>query len=207
MNRERRATAFQQLVAEVQGCHLCPRMAGRAHVLSHRNGDIASRVLVIAEAPGRLGADTSGIPLYGDQTGRNLERLLQAAGLTREHIFITNAVLCNPRGVAGNNAPPSAQEVRNCSPHLRQTVDLLQPRYIVTLGTAALRALHLIAPHDVILTRDIGKVIPWNGRLLIPLYHPGPRACIHRPLTQQEEDYRELGALVRNAGAATLPGS
>ncbi|HEX8032788.1 MAG TPA: uracil-DNA glycosylase [Ktedonobacterales bacterium] len=204
MNGERRATAFHQLVGEVQGCHLCPRMAGRAHVLSHRNGDIASRVLVIAEAPGRLGAEESSIPLYGDQTGRNFERLLHAAGLSREHIFITNAVLCNPRGTSGNNAPPSAQEVRNCSPHLHRTVDVLQPCYIVTLGTSALRALHLIAPHDVILRRDIGKVIPWNGHLLIPLYHPGSRACIHRPLTLQEEDYRRLGALLRSAGAATL---
>lgn len=204
MNCESRTTAFHQLVAEVQACRLCPRMEGRAHVLSQRNGDIASRILVIAEAPGRLGADKTGIPLYGDQTGRNFERLLQAAGLTREHVFITNAVLCNPRGAAGNNAAPSAQEVRNCSSHLRHTVDILQPRYIVTLGTSALRALHHITPHNVILRRDIGKVIPWNGRLLIPLYHPGPRACIHRPLAQQEEDYRKLGALLRDAGAATL---
>ena len=196
-----RVVAFRELVEDVQRCHRCPRMEGRARVLSERNGSLSNRILVVAEAPGRLGADKWHIPLYGDQTGRNFERLLGAASLTREHIFITNAVLCNPRDRAGNNARPSAQEIRNCSSHLSRTIAILQPRYVVTLGHAALVALRDIAPHDVLLARDVGTVVPWNARLLIPLYHPGPRACIHRSLEQQMADYQALGALLRRVGA------
>src|SRR5579875_2260615 len=140
---------FSQLVEQVQVCRLYERMEGRRRVLSAANGNLHAKVLFIAEAPGRLGGDRCGIPLSQVQTGRNFTLLLQAAGLTREEIFITNAVLCNPRDEDGRNAPPTMRELRNCSYHLRQTLDILSPRTIVTLGQAALRALRRIAPHEI----------------------------------------------------------
>src|SRR5262249_1774582 len=98
---EQRQRRFDALVRRVQGCQRCPPMEGRSPVLGTRNGSLTSRVLLVAEAPGRLGADRSQIPLSGDQTGRNFEILLGAAGLDRAHLFITNAVLCNPRDSRG----------------------------------------------------------------------------------------------------------
>ena len=191
-----RDESFTQLVEEAQACYRCPRMEGRRRVLSRANGNLHARVLFIAEAPGRLGGDRCGIPLSQDQTGRNFTLLLQAAGLTREEIFITNAVLCSPRDEDGRNAPPTMRELRNCSYHLRQTLDILSPRTIVTLGQAALRALRLIAPHEIELARDVGKATVWNGYQLIPLYHPGPRAQLHRSFETQMEDFRRLGELI-----------
>lgn len=188
--------SFAQLVEQVQACRLCARMEGRRRVLSVANGNLHASVLFIAEAPGRLGGDRSGIPLSQDQTGRNFTLLLQAAGLSREAIFITNAVLCNPRDEAGRNAPPTPREIRACSPHLRQTLAILSPHTIVTLGQVALKALKLIAPHEIELARDVGKALAWNGYQLLPLYHPGPRAQLHRPFETQLEDFRQLGKLL-----------
>ena len=48
-------------------------MECRRKVFSEANGNIDSKALFIAEAPGRLGADKTGIPLYGDRTGDNFE--------------------------------------------------------------------------------------------------------------------------------------
>jgi hypothetical protein len=45
--------------------------------------------------------------------------------------------------------------------------------------------------------RDLARPIAWYGRWLVPLYHPGPRALLRRPLAAQREDYRRLAALVR----------
>ena len=115
INRERK---FKILVDNANRCNLCMRMHGRTRVLSEKNGDIYSKVVFVGEAPGRLGADRTGVPFYGDKAGQNFERLLIAAGLTRREIFITNAVLCNPRDDKGNNAVPTKEEVRNCSLHL-----------------------------------------------------------------------------------------
>src|SRR5579883_877427 len=63
-----REQKFQRLVKNVQACHYCPRMEGRTRVLGPANGSLDADILFIAEAPGRLGADSSGIPLMGDQT-------------------------------------------------------------------------------------------------------------------------------------------
>ena len=189
--------AFRQLVEQVQACHICPRMEGRTRVFGSANGNIQAQVLFIAEAPGRLGADHWGIPLFADQTGRNFEALLRAASLERSSVFITNAVLCNPRDEHGRNATPTIREVYNCSAHLCATIEIIQPRYVVTLGRIALQALKAVAIHEAVLVRDVGRPLRWNGRWLIPLYHPSPRACIHRSLQLQVEDYRRLGELVR----------
>ena len=80
---------------------------------------------------------------------------------------------------------------------LRQTIELISPRCIIALGQVALKSLHLIAPHELKLARDVGRAIEWHGRWLIPLYHPGPRAQLHRPLQTQLEDFRQLGTFIR----------
>jgi uracil-DNA glycosylase family 4 len=191
--------AFMGLVANVKSCDLCPRMSGRMRVLGPSNGDPHARVMFVAEAPGRLGADRSGIPLHGDQTGRRFETLLNEAGLDRGSVFLTNAVLCNPRDSQGRNSAPLSGEVHNCSNHLRTLIELVDPLFVVSLGRVALHALSLVESHGMQLSSDVGRVIEWHGRRLIPLYHPGPRALIHRELQFQLADFRLLGARLRDA--------
>jgi uracil-DNA glycosylase family 4 len=172
-------------------------MEGRTRVLGLANGNVNANIMFVAEAPGRLGGDKTGVPLSQDQTGRNFESLLGVAGIERSRIFVTNGVLCNPRDAKGNNAPPSHQEIENCAEHLAATIEIVQPGYVVSLGIVALRALGLVCEHGVTLARDVGVPIEWHGRVLVPLYHPGPRAMIHRPMGVQMEDYRRLGLLVK----------
>src|SRR5882762_2926606 len=96
----------RQLLQEVQTCTLCERMTCSRRVLSDLNGDWDAPVLFVAEAPGRLGAEKTGIPLFGDRTGDRFELLLCEMGLARNEVFITNAILCNPRNEQGNNDSP-----------------------------------------------------------------------------------------------------
>jgi DNA polymerase len=171
-------------------------MAQRRRVLGRPNGSLDSLVVFIAEAPGRLGADKFGIPLFGDQTGRNFEWLISNTGITRESIFITNAVLCNPRKHDGNNAPPASAEVRNCSKYLKETLDIIRPKYVAPLGKAALTALRIIHPLEIELSKGVGQLFPWNGYQVYPLYHPAPRAFVWRNKTQQIADYRLLASFL-----------
>ncbi len=206
-----RAAAQARLIAAVQACRRCATMEGRRRVLGYANGPPEARVMFIAEAPGRRGGEVTGIPLTRDQSGRRFERLLALAGLTREQVFITNAVLCNPRRPDGANRPPSAAEVRACSEWLRAQIALVEPLVIVTLGATALRALALIAPHPYRLRECVGRPLPWNGRILVPLYHPSPRAGLSRPYRKQEADFARLGAIlahlpVPDAAPARAPG-
>jgi uracil-DNA glycosylase len=105
--------------------------------------------------------------------------------------------LCNPRDYEGRNRPPSGDEVANCSQHLIRLIDILDPRWVITLGAVALAAAELVEPHGCHLRTHVGRTVRWLGRTLVPLYHPGPRALIHRPLRRQLSDYRAVGRLIR----------
>jgi len=191
-----KASRFNSLVAQAENCSLCSRMISRRPVLSSLNGNLDSKVVFIAEAPGRLGADKYRIPLYGDQTGRNFERLLDYAGLKRDSVFITNAVLCNPRQENGNNSSPAATEIRNCSHFLNDTIEIINPELIVTLGVRALIALNLILPHSRTLSKQVAQSFNWKGFQVLPLYHPGPMAIISRKLSTQEKDYQKIAEIL-----------
>lgn len=187
---------FDDLVDSVRHCDLCPRLCDSKKVMSAANGNLASRVLFVAEAPGRLGADRTGIPLYGDRTGDNFEALLGNVGWRREEVFITNAVLCNPKKENGNNGTPTREEISNCSAYLEMTITLIAPDVVVTLGATALTALSMLSPHGVELSEGVANMVPWRGTRLFPLYHPGPRAIIHRSLTKQRSDFILLSKVV-----------
>jgi DNA polymerase len=185
--------AFRALEREAAGCVRCARMCERRAVLSDLNGTLAPRVMFIAEAPGRNGADRTRVPFTGDASGANFDKLLASINLTRADIFITNSVLCSPRKPSGANDKPTRTEIRNCSAFLRRQIELLNPPVIATLGAVALDALRLIAPHDFTLKEHAAQTLDWHGRRLVPLYHPSPQVIITvRPLEQQLRDFAAL---------------
>lgn len=197
----KQSTLFRRLEAEAAACLLCERMQDRKAVLSQLNGSLTPKVLFIAEAPGRNGADRTRIPFHGDASGKTFEQLLASINLTRADIFITNTVLCSPRKPSGANDKPTRTEIRNCSDFLRRTIEVLKPPLIATLGAVALDALKLIAPHDYTLKDNAAQIQAWNGTRLVPLYHPSPQVLITvRPLEQQMEDFQRLGKWLQRCG-------
>ena len=176
-------------------------MCGRSAVLSESNGPLSARVMFVGEAPGRKGADRTRIPFSGDQSGRNFEGFLGSINLKRTEIFITSAALCNPRSATGANRRPAASEIRNCSDFLQRTIALIDPDVIVTLGTVALEALKRVHYHEFTLRKDAAKILGWNERLLIPLYHPSPQVLItSRDEPAQLRDYKVVARAIRAAG-------
>lgn len=184
-------TAFNQLVKDAAGCTLCPAMCGRSAVLSELNGSPEARVMFIGEAPGRKGADRTRVPFSGDQSGANLDRFLSSIKLTRQEIFITSAALCNPRSESGANRKPTQKELANCSAFLRRTIEIVNPRLIVTLGSVALEALKRIEYHELNLKESAARIQTWNNRVLVPIYHPSPQVLAsHRREAEQLLDYQ-----------------
>jgi uracil-DNA glycosylase family 4 len=197
---ETKAKNFAKLITEVRACTRCERMCNSVRVLSFAAGNLHSALMFIGEAPGRLGADQTQVPFHGDTAGNNFEELLEFAGIRRNEVFITNAVLCNPKDDNGNNATPNGDELKNCAAFLRRQIELIAPSIIVTLGAVALRATALIEPHDFSLGEDVRTARGWFNRLLIPLYHPGQRAMLHRSLANQRSDYQFVAEQWRRLG-------
>ena len=197
---ESREAKFLDLVARVHACRKCPRMNGSARVLGPGCGPLDAAAVFIGEAPGRLGADGSHLPFHGDKSGHNFESLIEQVGISRYHVFVTNAVLCNPKDEVGNNSTPTSTEIANCAGFLKEQLDVLDPKVVVTLGAVALKSCAFVQPHGLSLKEGVRTANDWNRRTLIPAYHPGQRAMVHRSFANQLADYQFIAETVRRSG-------
>ncbi len=183
---------FECLTRQAAECTTCPNMVEQSAVLGPANGSIDSDILFVAEAPGRFGGARTGIPFSGDKSGDNFEALIAHVGLTRQDIFVTNAVLCNPLA-NGNNRRPTSKEIGNCSSYLKSVLELMQPRIVVTLGGVGLDAINRILDTRYKLAEVMGKPQFTEHFTLLPLYHPSPRVTNwKRPLSIQKRDFRKI---------------
>jgi len=190
---------FAALMREAAACTRCPAMCERTAVLSELNGSLAARIMFIGEAPGRKGADRTRKPFSGDQSGKNFDRFLASIGLSRQQIFITSAALCNPRTESGANRKPGKAELKNCSAFLRRTIEVINPEVVITLGSVALDALRSIKSHDLSLKESAAQIHSWDGRVLVPIYHPSPQVLAsHRREAEQLRDYEVVARAIKS---------
>jgi DNA polymerase len=188
---------FHKLCREAQNCRKCPDLTERIAVLSELNGSLQPKVFFLAEAPGRQGGNRTRKPFSGDKSGANFQILLDSIQLKREEIFITNSALCNPHTATGANRKPTKTEIKNCSNFLRKTIEIVNPKIIVTLGGVALEALKMIEYHQFTLKLDAAKILDWNARILLPLYHPSPQVVAsHRRMPEQLADFKVLAGAI-----------
>ena len=180
------------LARRARACRRCDAVAAGSAVLSVRNGAVPAHVVFVAEAPGYLGGVRTGIPLSGDQSGRNFRAYCRGAGLDLSRAFITNAVLCHPPSAKGRNRRPSRAEVQMCSAFLARQLALADPILIVTLGRVALDAVGLLEPHALRFGLDVASPAVWNDRHLASLFHPSGQTQGRRSRAQQAADYRRL---------------
>jgi DNA polymerase len=191
---------FARLVRDVRACTACSGVA-HSHVLSPNNGPLDAPVAFVAEAVGRRGGAVTGVPLTRDESGKRFAAFLSLAGISRDAVFITNAVLCNPLDATGRNRPPTSAEIARCRPFLARTLASVDAPVVVALGRVALESLRAVAPHALDLRRDVASPAAWHGRTLIAMYHPSRQSTLHRPQHLQEDDWRRLGAVLRGERA------
>lgn len=160
---EERAAALADLHEEIRvhgGCGFEPCEAATNMVPG--DGDPGAAVMMVGEAPG-ASEDQVGRPFVG-RAGRLLDTVLQAAGLRREDVYVTNVVKARPPG----NRDPRGPEIAHCMPWLESELELVRPRLVVPLGRHALTR---FAPGRKI-TEVAGTRITGAGPPIFPLLHP-----------------------------------
>ena len=148
------------------GCRRCALAAGRQHILVDR-GNPDAAIIAIGEAPG-VHEDAQGIAFRG-RAGRKLDELFAAEGLsTDKHLLLVNVVKCHPPG----NREPQPEEMASCQPFLERQLAFSPARFIVLMGTTALRH---FAPERRGLSAHVGRFFrlpEWPGREVLTLHHP-----------------------------------
>jgi DNA polymerase len=122
-------------------CQACP-LWKRGTQTVFGEGSPRARIFLVGEQPGDQ-EDQIGRPFVGP-AGRLLDRALEAAGIDRGEVYVTNVVKhfkWVPRGKRRIHAKPSPNEVRACRPWLDLEIAAVAPRAIVCLGATAAQAL------------------------------------------------------------------
>ena len=122
---------LKEIVENFEGCAL--KFNAKNTVFGA--GNDKARVMIIGEAPG-ADEDRIGKPFVG-RSGHLLEKMLNAIGLNREEVYITNVLPWRPPG----NRTPTDGEVAVCLPFLKKQIDLIKPQIILLLGGSAANAL------------------------------------------------------------------
>ena len=151
---------------------------GERKVLVFGEGRVGAPVMMIGEAPGEQ-ETLQGRPFVG-KAGKNLDAFLAQAGMDRAALYVTNVVKFRPTklSAAGRtvNRPPTQEEIKLFLPWLLREIDLVDPRYIITLGNVPLKAL---TGRGSVIGDLHGSFIDWQGRRLFPMYHPA--SVIYNP--------------------------
>lgn len=192
-------------VAFDPGCWLCPALALNRRRVVPGYGAAPAAIAWIGEAPGRHGADRTGVPFTGDKSGRRLMALLIRLGLSAETdprceaprlaCLVTNLVRCNPPG----NRTPTAREIERCQLFLQAELEAARPAVIVALGLPATRF-------------ALASFLGWRAERIAPLHArpvavPGrswPQILVpsRHPSRASNADWRRL----ERAVAGCLPG-
>ena len=157
---------LEQLKADILNSNICPELAESATQLVMGDGNPDAKIVFIGEAPGKA-EDEQGLPFVG-ASGRFLNEMLDAAGLVRADVYITNIVKYRPP----NNRDPLPEEKKVFWPYLMRQLEIIDPTVIITLGR---HSMECFIP-DAKISQQHGQPRHVTYRdqqfLVIPLYHP-----------------------------------
>jgi uracil-DNA glycosylase family protein len=162
-----------------------------------------ARVMFVGEQPGDR-EDIEGKPFVGP-AGRILGRALEAAGIDRNDVFVTNAVKhfkWEPRGKRRIHKKPNQLEINACRPWLEAEVAVVKPEVIVCLGATAAQSL---LGRGFRVTQRRGELIPHElAPHVVATVHPSSilrapdDAARHDEMARFIEDLKRVASARRN---------
>jgi DNA polymerase len=157
-----KAALLADLENKMMNCRQCSLGETRQKLVFGK-GSPEAEIFFIGEGPG-ADEDKQGIPFVG-RAGQLLDKIIAAAALPPESVYIANVVKCRPPG----NRLPSAAETDTCKVYLREQLKIINPRIIVCLGAHAAR---LIFGADAKITQIRGKWLKKGRFMIMPTFHP-----------------------------------
>ena len=144
------------------GCRRCKLCEARSTIV-FGSGNPDADLVVIGEGPG-ADEDAQGLPFVG-RAGQLLTKMLAAVDLTRDEVYICNAVKCRPPG----NRNPEADELAACRPFLDAQLGAIRPKVVLALGSVATQSL-LQTKEPIGKLR--GRLHAFGDAVLVPTFHP-----------------------------------
>ena len=160
---------LDELREEARRCRNCPLWANATQTVFGA-GNPHARAMLVGEQPGDE-EDKKGLPFVGP-AGRLLDRALEAAGVEREHLYVTNAVKhfkWQLRGKRRLHKTPAQREIDACHQWLEREMASVKPQVVVCLGSTASKA---------VISKDF-KVSTMRGKFVESPHAPHVFATLH----------------------------
>ena len=129
------------LAGEARDCTRCDLYKNATQTV-FGEGPADAHMMLVGEQPGDQ-EDLAGRPFVGP-AGKVLDAALEAAGIERSDVYITNAVKHfknEPRGKRRIHKKPDTSEIDICRFWLDNEIEIVRPRVVVALGATAARGL------------------------------------------------------------------
>jgi len=153
-------------------------------------GNAKARMVLVGEQPGDE-EDRQKRPFVGP-AGKLLDRALADAGISREEVYVTNAVKhfkFEERGKRRLHKKPSNSEVQACHPWLEAEIKSIKPQIIVCLGATAAQEI-LGNQFRVSKQRGIPFAHPWAPHVVATVH---PSAILRAPdHEQRRKEYSQM---------------
>ena len=165
---------MEELRKECLECKRCELWKTRRNVVFGK-GDPHADVMFIGEGPGEQ-EDLQGLPFVG-RAGQLLDKMLDAAGIPLESVYIANTVKCRPP----HNRDPLPEEKDACRGWLQRQIELIDPKVIIALGRISAAD---YVKEDIRIMKEHGQWVERDGRMCMAMLHPA--ALLRNPNLKPE---------------------
>ena len=184
----KKLNSLSELFEKYKECQKCTLGQTRKKLVFGR-GLSNPPVVFIGEGPG-ADEDALGEPFVG-RAGRLLTKMISAIGIERDDVYITNIVKCRPP----ENRNPTPAEISCCLPIIKQQIEILSPKLIVTLGNIPTKTL---IPDSPGITKARGKIKQYERWPVLPTFHPSYLLRNRSAMPQALEDFKIITELAFN---------
>ena len=186
--RSRSLESLRQAAKSCKGCDLYLN----ATQTVFGDGPSRASVILVGEQPGDI-EDQKGEPFVGP-AGRMLDRALEDARISRDEVYVTNAVKHFKwiwRGKRRLHQKPSVRQVVACRPWLEVEIKAVQPQILVCMGATAAQS---VVGKPVAIMKERGKFIDSVlGSLTFVTIHPSA-ILRQRDNDEREQEYRRFAS-------------
>lgn len=165
-NAQDNAHALADVRAQLEADYADLPLVSKAVDIVPGEGNPNAEIIFIGEAAGRNEA-IQRRPFVG-VAGKLVDRQLEAIGIKRSDVYITNVVKCRPP----ENRDPEPEEIAAFAPYLDKEIEIIKPKLIVTLGRFSMGKFI----KDVKISFVHGRLhkVSFGGKMLfvLPFYHP-----------------------------------
>jgi DNA polymerase len=188
--------SLRELAKAENECTRCPLYKDATQAVAGE-GRKGAHLMLVGEQPGDK-EDLAGKPFVGP-AGRVLDQALEAAGIPRTEVFVTNAVKHfkhEMRGKRRLHKRPNTYEIERCKIWLDLERKIVKPAAIVALGATAARSLF---GRPITIAKLRGRTVQLaDGTAAFVTIHPSFLLRI-KDDADKEREYRNFVADLRRA--------